>query len=65
MSDLGINQFQELKIPILEDVFDDNEEESEIEEYSKDGKRQEGDQERETNPKRTLEDEENDNRDEL
>ena len=65
LSDLGMNQFQELKIPILEDVFDDNEEESEIEEYSKDGKWQEGDQERETNPKRTLEDEENDNRDEL
>ena len=65
LSDLGMNPFQELKIPVLEAVFEDNEDESKIEEYSKEGKRQEGDQVRETMPKRTLEDEENDNRDEL
>ena len=65
LSDLGMNQFQELKIPFPEDVFEDNEDESKIEEYTKDGKRQEGDQVRETMLKRTLGDEENDNRDEL
>ena len=77
LGDLGPSQFQGFNIPILEDVFKDSGDETKIQERSKEGKSQEGDQVPETNQRRTvkkgneekltstLEDKENYNHEEL